>query len=190
MSLVVYLLLALPLVVYLLCVVYLMCCVCTCVPAAGRASSCVSVVCLYLCTCCWPCLSIWPSLVFMRSWTVWISVLTSSLVASSWFSSLLISGSQRQPFRGAWARRKHRVKVNTRQEVAPSSDLAVAEFPFSPPRFPWPSLLALAAGPRPLLPCAVVPSGWSAPPTQLRPHRPTHDRKWRSERHSEGQYSL
>lgn len=45
--------------------------------------------------------SSWPILLFIRSWTVWISVFISSLVASSWFSSLLMRGSQRQPFRGA-----------------------------------------------------------------------------------------
>ncbi|CAB1340438.1 unnamed protein product, partial [Coregonus sp. 'balchen'] len=39
---------------------------------------------------------------FSSSCTVWISVFISSLVASSWFSSLMIRGSQRQPLIGAW----------------------------------------------------------------------------------------
>lgn len=56
---------------------------------------------MYMCTWCLFLRSSWPSLLFISSWTVWISDFSSSLVASSWFSSLLISGSHLQPFRGA-----------------------------------------------------------------------------------------
>lgn len=47
-------------------------------------------------------LSIWPSLIFILSCTVPSSAFISSTVASSWFSSLFIRGSQRHPFMGAW----------------------------------------------------------------------------------------
>lgn len=53
-------------------------------------------------TWCWVLLSIWPSLTFILSCTVPNSAFISSTVASSWFSSLFIRGSQRHPFIGAW----------------------------------------------------------------------------------------
>lgn len=46
-------------------------------------------------------LSSWPIFVFMSCCTVWISDCISSLVAMSWFSSLLMRGSHLQPFSGA-----------------------------------------------------------------------------------------
>lgn len=74
----------------------------------GRTVGCTAGVtwCLFL-------RSSWPILLFMSSCMVCSSDFISSLVASSWFSSLLMRGSQRQPLSGAC---RHRHTIGAQSE--------------------------------------------------------------------------